>query len=74
MSVFCSACALETVARALGSSRHGAAAAQLAVAEQYVAAFHAMAKETNTVLLPSNPGDIGGMVEKVFFRSADLLE
>ena len=37
-------------------------AANLAVAEKYVAAFGELAKETNTVILPSNAGDISGMV------------
>ena len=37
-------------------------AANLAVAEKYVTAFGELAKETNTVILPSNPGDISGMV------------
>eukprot|EP00088_Acartia_fossae_P008631 TRINITY_DN14148_c0_g1_i1.p1 TRINITY_DN14148_c0_g1~~TRINITY_DN14148_c0_g1_i1.p1 ORF type:complete len:361 (+),score=58.24 TRINITY_DN14148_c0_g1_i1:30-1112(+) len=41
---------------------NGSAAANLAVAEKYVSAFGELAKETNTVLLPSNPGDVTGMV------------
>uniref|UniRef100_A0A667XBY5 Stomatin-like protein 2, mitochondrial n=1 Tax=Myripristis murdjan TaxID=586833 RepID=A0A667XBY5_9TELE len=41
---------------------NGNAAASLSVAEQYVAAFSNLAKESNTVLLPSQTGDISGMV------------
>ena len=41
---------------------NGNSAANLAVAEKYVAAFGELAKESNTVLLPSNPGDVTGMV------------
>uniref|UniRef100_A0A3Q3ISS6 Stomatin-like protein 2, mitochondrial n=1 Tax=Monopterus albus TaxID=43700 RepID=A0A3Q3ISS6_MONAL len=41
---------------------NGNAAASLSVAEQYVSAFSSLAKESNTILLPSNTGDISGMV------------
>ena len=34
----------------------------LKVAEQYVEAFRAMAKSTNTVVVPANVGDAGAMV------------
>ncbi|XP_076018188.1 stomatin-like protein 2, mitochondrial [Genypterus blacodes] len=44
------------------AEQNGDAAASLSVAEQYVAAFSNLAKETNTILLPSNSGDISGMV------------
>merc|ERR1719357_1676389 len=44
------------------TEQNGNAAASLSVAEQYVAAFSKLAKESNTVLLPSNSGDISGMV------------
>ena len=49
------------VAEALGSER-GANAASLTVAEDYVKAFGNLARSSNTVLLPSNPGDVSGMV------------
>uniref|UniRef100_A0A8C4H9D9 Stomatin-like protein 2, mitochondrial n=1 Tax=Dicentrarchus labrax TaxID=13489 RepID=A0A8C4H9D9_DICLA len=42
--------------------QNGNAAASLSVAEQYVSAFSNLAKESNTILLPSNSGDISGMV------------
>uniref|UniRef100_A0A7N8YJK3 Stomatin-like protein 2, mitochondrial n=1 Tax=Mastacembelus armatus TaxID=205130 RepID=A0A7N8YJK3_9TELE len=42
--------------------QNGNAAASLSVAEQYVSAFSNLAKESNTILLPSNTGDISGMV------------
>lgn len=35
------------------------------MAEQYVSAFSNLAKESNTILLPSNTGDITGMVTQV---------
>lgn len=40
----------------------GRDAVTLRVAEQYVSAFEKLAKETNTVLLPSTPGDPAAMV------------
>ncbi|XP_010876001.1 stomatin-like protein 2, mitochondrial [Esox lucius] len=44
------------------AEQNGNAAASLSVAEQYVSAFANLAKESNTILLPSNSGDISGMV------------
>lgn len=44
------------------TEQNGNAAASLTVAEQYVSAFSKLAKESNTILLPSNSGDISGMV------------
>ncbi|XP_060918026.1 stomatin-like protein 2, mitochondrial [Labrus mixtus] len=44
------------------TEHNGNAAASLSVAEQYVSAFSNLAKESNTILLPSNSGDITGMV------------
>lgn len=32
------------------------------MAEKYVSAFGEMAKQSTTLLLPSNPGDVGSMV------------
>ncbi|XP_023338138.1 stomatin-like protein 2, mitochondrial [Eurytemora carolleeae] len=42
--------------------QNGNAAASLAVAEKYVAAFGELAKESNTLMLPHNAGDMSGMV------------
>ncbi|XP_060765289.1 stomatin-like protein 2, mitochondrial [Neoarius graeffei] len=42
--------------------QNGNAAASLSVAEQYVSAFSNLAKESNTVILPSNTGDVSSMV------------
>uniref|UniRef100_A0A6Q2XK35 Stomatin-like protein 2, mitochondrial n=1 Tax=Esox lucius TaxID=8010 RepID=A0A6Q2XK35_ESOLU len=47
------------------AEQNGNAAASLSVAEQYVSAFANLAKESNTILLPSNSGDISGMVTQV---------
>ncbi|KAM9334138.1 stomatin-like protein 2, mitochondrial [Symphorus nematophorus] len=44
------------------AQQNGSAAASLSVAEQYVSAFSNLAKESNTVLLPSSAGDVSGMV------------
>lgn len=46
------------------TEQNGNAAASLTVAEQYVSAFSNLAKESNTILLPSNTGDISGMVSQ----------
>jgi regulator of protease activity HflC (stomatin/prohibitin superfamily) len=47
----------ESIQRAGGSE-----AVSFKIAEQYVAAFNQLAKTTNTVLMPANPGDAGSMV------------
>ena len=56
-----SAAATRTVAAALRQS-DGTASASLRLAEQYVGAFKALAKEGNCVVVPANVGDVGGMV------------
>ncbi|NXW11055.1 STML2 protein, partial [Fregetta grallaria] len=53
--------AIQLLAAAL-AQQHGNAAASLSVAEQYVSAFSKLAKESNTVLLPANTGDVTNMV------------
>jgi len=53
--------AIELVGNAL-NSQQGSSAASLQVAEQYVKAFGNLAKEGNTILLPSNAGDVSSMV------------
>ncbi|XP_078530796.1 stomatin-like protein 2, mitochondrial [Lissotriton helveticus] len=53
--------AIQVLAEAL-TSQNGNAAASLTVAEQYVSAFSNLAKDSNTIILPSNTGDIPGMV------------
>jgi len=55
------ATSIEIVAKAL-SHPNGGAAASLAVAEQYVTSFGQLAKQSTTVLLPANTGDVGSMV------------
>jgi len=66
---------IKAVAEALGSER-GTNAASLAVAENYVAAFGKLAKSTNTVLLPSNPGDVSGMVSQAMaiYKKLDTMD
>ncbi|XP_063177231.1 stomatin-like protein 2, mitochondrial [Chroicocephalus ridibundus] len=53
--------AIQLLAAAL-AQQHGSAAASLSVAEQYVSAFSKLAKDSNTLLLPSNTGDVSSMV------------
>ncbi|NXU51239.1 STML2 protein, partial [Turnix velox] len=53
--------AIQLLAAAL-AQQHGSAAASLSVAEQYVNAFSKLAKDSNTLLLPSNAGDVSSMV------------
>ncbi|PAV57609.1 hypothetical protein WR25_03455 [Diploscapter pachys] len=53
--------AIEQVAAAL-TKQGGSGAANLTVAEQYVTAFSNLAKQTNTVLLPSNLNEPASMV------------
>ena len=45
-------------------SPNGAAAVSMIVAEKYVDAFAKIAQESTTVLIPSNPSDIAGMVSQ----------
>ncbi len=52
---------IREVAKAI-NEKGGSDAVSLRVAEQYVEAFAQLAKKTNTVLLPANPGDAGSMV------------
>nr|XP_029719950.1 stomatin-like protein 2, mitochondrial [Aedes albopictus] len=52
---------LRVVAESL-MSKHGRDAASLAVAEKYVNAFENLAKENNTLIVPSNAADISAMV------------
>ncbi|KAF1494067.1 Stomatin-like protein 2, mitochondrial, partial [Eudyptula minor novaehollandiae] len=53
--------AIQLLAAAL-AQQHGSAAASLSVAEQYVSAFAKLAKDSNTLLLPANTGDVTNMV------------
>lgn len=53
--------ALTVIANSLAGS-HGDNAASLVVAEDYVKAFQSLAKEGNTIILPSNTGDVSSWV------------
>ncbi|XP_064421476.1 stomatin-like protein 2, mitochondrial isoform X2 [Latimeria chalumnae] len=53
--------AIRLLADAL-TQKNGNTAASFSVAEQYVTAFSNLAKESNTILLPANTGDISNMV------------
>jgi len=54
----------------------GEKAVALRLAEQYISAFSNLAKETNTILLPSNTGDAGSMVAQALsvFKSIQEKE
>ncbi|XP_054707340.1 stomatin-like protein 2, mitochondrial [Uloborus diversus] len=52
---------LEVVAHSL-LQKKGSGAASLLIAEQYVMAFSKLAKSGNTLILPSNTGDVSSMV------------
>ncbi|OQR78844.1 stomatin protein 2-like [Tropilaelaps mercedesae] len=54
------AASIKAVAASLSGA--GRDAASLSVAEQYVAAFSELAKESNTIMLPANSGDMSSMV------------
>ncbi|KAM4810232.1 stomatin-like protein 2, mitochondrial [Rhinophrynus dorsalis] len=53
--------AIRVLAEAL-AKQDGNSAASLTIAEQYVSAFSKLAQESNTILLPTNTGDITSMV------------
>ncbi len=55
------AAAVRAVAEAI-SDKGGMDAANLKVAQEYVAAFGELAKKSNTLILPANTGDVGSMV------------
>ena len=65
---------IQAVASVLDTER-GANAASLAVAENYVKAFGNLAKSSNTLLLPSNVGDVSGMVTQAMaiYKKLDHL-
>ncbi|XP_062898954.1 stomatin-like protein 2, mitochondrial isoform X2 [Mobula hypostoma] len=54
---------IQLLSEVLGQ-QYGNQAASLTVAEQYVSAFSNLAKQTNTILLPSNTGDVTSMVSQ----------
>ncbi|XP_037609487.1 stomatin-like protein 2, mitochondrial [Sebastes umbrosus] len=56
------------------TEQNGNAAASLSVAEQYVSAFSKLAKESNTILLPSSTGDISGMVTQAMTIYSSLAK
>jgi regulator of protease activity HflC (stomatin/prohibitin superfamily) len=53
--------ALTRVGAAIGKEG-GMAAVNLKIAEQYVQAFAQLAKESNTVIMPANVADVGGLI------------
>nr|XP_056705078.1 stomatin-like protein 2, mitochondrial [Euleptes europaea] len=63
--------AIRLLAAAL-AQQNGNAAASLSVAEQYVSAFSKLAKEGNTLLLPSSTGDVTSMVTQALGIYATL--
>lgn len=55
-----SAESIRQIAQAI--SENGDSAVNMMVAEKYIQAFEKLAKEGNTILLPSNSGDVSSMV------------
>lgn len=53
---------IRLLSAAISNSQGGEQAAALRVAEQYVAAWKEMAKQSNTIIVPANPSDVSGMV------------
>ncbi|XP_017838325.1 stomatin-like protein 2, mitochondrial isoform X1 [Drosophila busckii] len=54
---------LQAIAKSL-ANLDGKNAASLTLAEQYIDAFKKLAKSNNTMILPSNPGDVTGFVSQ----------
>ena len=67
------AAGIRTIASAI-SEEGGMAAVNLRVAEQYVTQFGKLAKESNTLILPTNAGDIAGFVGTVTTAMTHLNE
>ncbi|KAJ8098606.1 hypothetical protein POJ06DRAFT_282585 [Lipomyces tetrasporus] len=53
---------IRKISHAIAESPKGADAVSLQVAEQYVEAFSKLAKKSNTIIVPSQLGDIGGWI------------
>lgn len=53
---------IRRVAEAIQNSPGGENAVQLQVAQEYIKEFGKLAKETNTVVIPQNLGDLGGLM------------
>ena len=64
---------IEMVSKALGEV-NGSNAAALAVAEKYVSAFQDLARTNNTLILPSNTGDVSSMVAQVLSTLIFILQ
>lgn len=64
---------LNIVAKSL-SQNHGPNAASLTVAEQYVNAFNKLARTNNTLILPSNVGDISSLVGQAMSIYGTILK
>ncbi|XP_015124607.1 stomatin-like protein 2, mitochondrial [Diachasma alloeum] len=63
---------LQVVADSLGL-RDGKNAASLSIAEQYVKAFNKLARTNNTLILPSNVGDVSGLVAQAMSIYKQIL-
>ncbi|KAK6199456.1 uncharacterized protein RJT21DRAFT_121784 [Scheffersomyces amazonensis] len=54
--------AIKNIAQAIRDTPGGEQAVSLQVAQEYIKEFGKLAKETNTVVLPANLGDLGGLM------------
>lgn len=63
---------LQIVSESLGLT-DGKNAASFSIAEQYVKAFNKLAKTNNTLILPSNVGDVSGFVAQAMSIYKQIL-
>lgn len=56
------ALSIEKIANSIANTRGGTDAIKLQIAQEYIKEFGRIAKETNTVVLPSNLSDINGLM------------
>lgn len=65
---------IEELAKAISDSDAGPDAMSLRVAEEWVSAWRGLAKGSNTVVVPSNPGDAASMVAQAMSISRNMQE
>jgi regulator of protease activity HflC (stomatin/prohibitin superfamily) len=54
--------AISLIAKTLSQNPHASEALSLGLAEKYIEAFGGLAREGNTLIVPANVSDVGGMV------------
>lgn len=61
-----SASGIQEISQAIAASPYGTEAARLRIAEQWVASWKEMARQSNTIVVPANPGDPSAMLGAAF--------